>query len=518
MKTIFYLALVTLFSITTIAQDPGELDTSFSVDGISTQEVPEGASIFDISVFPDGRIISAGTVDMDPDDYDVLSYLFNTNGTLAPFAGDTYLDFQLGYDNDHAKKAFVLPDGRILLAGHFYDILSSSRFFVMCLFEDGSFDTSFGVDGLATDLSMNFYVSGISVLYGLSGEFHVYLCGYTFETHQKPAIIKIDQYGNVVESFGDSGMYILPDQDGEFSDLYVYNLAGSGYLLAGGHDNDGLNIFVSKHDLGTGELIPSFATNGIFSSGISTGYDLNTSCLVFQSSLSNNTVAIFGDYKHWDNDFDIFGFRLHCSNGLIDESFGVNGWSSMRSPDTDESLKDAVLEAETGKYYFGGSSDQLDYADFMIGRITNSGFLDPQFGVNGIVLTNINALDYLSSLALSPDGSRLYASGNSFDGSSHYPSVACYHTGYGVNVSEIDSNAPKILVYPNPAKTQVSILAQSFEIYQLNLYDIAGHLIKSETQSGQKLLLSLQDIVKGLYILEVSDKHDHKTNIKIIKE
>jgi uncharacterized delta-60 repeat protein len=468
-------------------------------------------------VLDNGQIVGAGNLTTVADDRMVLAYLFKTDGSLAPFAGSNWLEFQLGYNYEITKSSFVLPDGRILLGGTYYNAFPDVFFFVICLHPDGTLDTSFGVDGIAAQPGLLFSPNSMDVYYKLGGAFDIFLCGNSTESGYNPAIVKLDQYGQMVNTFGNDGIYTMTEINGIFSDIYAYSFSGSGYLLLGGNNSNEDNVFISKHDPATGELVDSFGTDGIYLLVPPEGEEPGIQALVFHTTFSNNTVTAFGDIIHPEGDIDLFAIRLDASDGTPDPAFGVNGWSSLRAAGTHESMRDAILQHDDGKYYFGARSGLVGEYDFMLGRLSNNGFLDPAFGDNGITTTHIDNADYLWSLALSPDESRLYAAGNSISSTSEHPSVACYYTGVGVGISDPELNDSEISVYPNPVKDVIHINTGSDGNYLIKIFSLDGKLIEQKRLRGKDLQMNINHLEKGMYFLNLSNDNFNHTK-KIIKQ
>ena len=66
-------------------------------------------------------------------------------------------------------------------------------------------------------------------------------------------------------------------------------------------------------------------------------------------------------------------------------------------------------------------------------------------------------------------------------------------------------------IFPNPAKNNITIENSNFEINTVELYNIAGQLVKSENVNSMSTNLNLSDLKKGIYILEIQS---NKTSIR----
>jgi hypothetical protein len=62
----------------------------------------------------------------------------------------------------------------------------------------------------------------------------------------------------------------------------------------------------------------------------------------------------------------------------------------------------------------------------------------------------------------------------------------------------------QVLIYPNPAKGNMTISLPKFEIFDLSIYDIMGRLVLSEDKISQTFIISDNTLSKGSYILHLS--------------
>lgn len=133
----------------------GSLDTSFDVDGTVITPLANGGSA--LAVLSDGKVLAGGNFDNGSDhDFAVLRY--NPNGSLdTTFDGDGMATMDFG-GSDGVSALAVQADGSIVTAGSSDDDFGVARFMA-----DGSVDTGFNGDGrLTTDFG------GGESLYGMA--------------------------------------------------------------------------------------------------------------------------------------------------------------------------------------------------------------------------------------------------------------------------------------------------------------------------------------------------------------
>jgi hypothetical protein len=234
----------------------------------------------------------------------------------------------------------------------------------------------------------------------------------------------------------------------------------AGVLYTCGFDPMGTVGFATKHELSSGNLISGFGEGGYikiqpFGDALSFAFR----ALVF--SKEQEQLCLFGSYLHVAGDYDMCAYRIQSGSGGPDLTFGINGWSVLRQPVTSESLFDAVGQSD-GKYYFGGDQ-QIEFINmYMIGRINGNGFLDPEFGTNGLVFTEIHRNNYLRKIVLNPNETRIFAGGLAEHAMAKEMAVASYFTGYSTGIKS-SSRIASATVFPNPASDRIWI--------DLNLHD-----------------------------------------------
>ncbi len=123
----------------------GSLDPTLDGDGVVTTDLGASEITTDMEVLGDGRIVAAVRTFGGPEDLIVVRYA--PNGTLdGSFGAGGVASFDLGGDEAFEKLA-LLPDGRVVLAGH-TDTGQSFDAVLVQLTAEGSLDGSFDSDGL----------------------------------------------------------------------------------------------------------------------------------------------------------------------------------------------------------------------------------------------------------------------------------------------------------------------------------------------------------------------------------
>ena len=111
------------------------------------------------------------------------------------------------------------------------------------------------------------------------------------------------------------------------------------------------------------------------------------------------------------NSITDFALVRHNPDGSLDTSFDGDGWLTTDINKGDDYGRSVTLQPD-GQILLGGTEyPDIYQSDFALARYNPDGSLDPNFGTNGIVLTDFGFYEYLESLALQSDG-KILAVGN----------------------------------------------------------------------------------------------------------
>jgi len=341
--------------------NPGSLDSSFPLHGISTRVV--GGAQAHMALCPDGKILvasdftklgpayvtgvarlsSVGAVDtgfhpQGTSEYDEAVALQSDGKILAGWPlvrlktdGTQDTAFHTGTYSQYASfhALLVLPDDKILVGGNFQSYDGASRYNLVRLNSDGTLDTSFTVD----------MYGQFSIIYALASQADgkILVAGTKGTGHA--GICRLDSSGNFDASF-------VPGTGIDSGAIQAVFAAADGAIFAGG-------------------TFTSF-------SGVASG-----------------------------------GIVKLSSAGSVDKSFAC--------PAVSESIKNALLAVSAfalgdgGKLYVGGCFDKVGSAPRAnLARLNSDGSLDAAFDPGTIFGTG-NLADCVSDLRLSGDGHLLVA-------------------------------------------------------------------------------------------------------------
>ena len=71
-------------------------------------------------------------------------------------------------------------------------------------------------------------------------------------------------------------------------------------------------------------------------------------------------------------------------------------------------------------------------------------------------------------------------------------------------IRQQSSNAGNILVYPNPAKDLV-VIEYNAHLFDYAIYNNLGQLVKTRTGNRDRAEVNIENLAKGVYVIEVKD-------------
>jgi uncharacterized delta-60 repeat protein len=326
------------FGASSASAAPGDLDPSFGRNGVVS--TPIGSEARALALQQNGRIIAVGN--LGEYGYTIEIDRFFRDGDIDPTFGNggrvNVVDAGDGYV--YAAAAGIDSQGRIVVAGTLSEYDSPRRIVVARVLPGGDLDTSFGDQGIVLLEPGSDVVARLEI----RPDDSILVGGTVTRPRQNPALIvaQIDNQGELVSSYGDGGMAVVPLVNRGGVAAMDVDAQGRATLAEGWPGADRI-IDVIRLTAG-GELDASFSGDG------RRGLDLGRKERV-------RTVAI----------------------GKRGRIF-VGG---------------SVAEREPRHTY---------RTNLALARLKSGGSLDRRFGRRGIVTTDMDRFDYASNLEPQTDG------------------------------------------------------------------------------------------------------------------
>lgn len=376
----------------------GTLDTSFDNDGIVTTSVGFGFNIARaVAVQPDGKIVAVS--ESGAGNFKVVRYL--PNGSLDPsFDGDG-----IAADNNsginRASSVVLQPDGKIIGAGS-----AGGRFAVVRYNPDGSLDTAFGQNGVASTTLVVSNNSAFLNSMALQPNGKIVVAGYGsfFSSSSKDFIvIRYNSNGTPDASFDGDG--IATTHLGSINDeAYSVVLQPDEKIVVSGKTSASGNydLAVVRYN-SDGSLDATFGGGGV---------------VITDGSAGSGWANAYGVAIHTDNKITVAGSSFDPMNvqhftvlrfnesGSFDTSFGDGGKVVTRI-NARSSVAYALAVQPDGKTVaVGNSGNNSDRATFTVARYNVNGSLDASFDGDGIRTVEIEGQYHhrATCVVIQPDG------------------------------------------------------------------------------------------------------------------
>jgi uncharacterized delta-60 repeat protein len=337
---------------------PGDLDTSFSTDGMVMTDIG-GSTDYGGGVVVDsaGRVIVAGYSD-NGSTYDFAVVRYTSAGVLdTSFGTDGKVTTAIGTSNDGGYAVVVDSAGRIVVAGS-SDNGSDDDFAVVRYTSSGVLDTSFGTGGKVTTDIGSSSDTGLAVAVDSAGR--IVVAGYSYNGSDLDfAVVRYTSAGVLDTTFGTDGK--LTTAIGTGND-YGLAVDSAGKIVVAGHSNNGSDedIAVVRYT-SSGVLDTTFGTDGKVTTAIGTSYDTGQTVAVD----SDDRIVVAGSsYNGSDNDFAVVRYT---SSGVLDTTFGTGGKVTTAIGSGSDSGRGVVVDS-AGRIVVAGYSDNGSDNDFAVVR------------------------------------------------------------------------------------------------------------------------------------------------------
>lgn len=416
----------------TAAATPGDLDPTFSTDGLSEfaiggSAVPgyifRGPSVSPIGFEPDGDLILAGSTRYEADCSHLGCFLGRTllamarvqpDGELDPgFGSGGVLETDLGLAGNQVGPggAAVAPDGRIVVV-----VAAGENAIIARLLPDGSLDPSFGGDGFVRpDIPGSEWVTSVAVQADgrilLGGRIDGKQLG-TYLYDQDFLLVRLREDGSLDPSFSDDGEQIVKHSLTDNAERIV--LDGQGRIVVAGDASVQLPF---SENVSLLRLRPDGSPDQGFSGDGYAELDL------LPDERSNDYVL---DLAVDSRDRPVLlanASREHAARGTLGTSTAIVRFTAAGELDPSLSTGGVHYLEGVPEYAIGTLTTTADDGlivaggfgrELMVGRRLSDGDPDPGFGTDGWAeeypLTGGGISDVLST----PDG-RIVLGGTTFE-------------------------------------------------------------------------------------------------------
>ncbi len=493
MKKIFLLSSLLLLSIlnyNAYAQ-AGALDLSFGTNGkVVTSLSNTGHSYAIASVIQsDGKIVVAGHTYMGFNlDYAITRY--NIDGSLdSSFSTDGLATLDLGDNDEFCYSVSLQTDGKIVLTGGTNNMTALA---IVRFNANGSIDSTFDNDGIVIPNISTAYVQGFNAV--IQSDNKIVVATQSFNGPNVDfAIIRLNTNGTLDSTF---------DADGKvYIDLVGDDIAAAialqtdGKIVVGGMSN---SDFVVVRLNTNGSLDNTFDTDGKVRTPITIGDD-EVSAMAIQS---DGKIVLTGSSNIAGN---VHTLVRYTTNGSLDTSFDTDGILITQNI----CLSNDMKIQNDGKIIVVGTYPVGVSMDFVVVRYNANGTLDTTFDADGFVTTDfgISKDDMAYATSIQSDG-KIIAAGHGYALSLTNFMVMRYNSGVVTNLSNV--SALNYTIYPNPT-TGLVYFQNLISNYKVNVINNSGQQVHTTNCSASKPLIDVTHLPVGIYSVMLHNGTDVQT-------
>lgn len=497
------IAFLSFSSYCAVAQSAGALDPTFNTTGIVVKDSGPLELYQDVKIQADGKIVAVGTVYDATYSADIVVARLNSDGTYDnSFGTNGIFTFGLNYETG-SYQCLVKSNGKILVAGYTTDNGGNgTAMLVLQLNSDGTLDNAFGNAGVS------YFDIGPreDMAYGLAlqSDDKIVVCGTTVDTttveyNNVPIVVRFNTNGTVDNSFGTNGIARIPTTYAE-NDFVAIGVQPNGKIVAAGHIANGLLWFSA--------LIARFNTDGTLDTGFGNNGIVNKNV--------NNVDDEFFDMQLITPQCDIVltGFSVtqsdlyyhllamkYDSTGTPVASFGNNGTVVLGTESMN--VGDALFLQDDGKILIAGGAGEAPPGnqDWGLWRLNADGSTDNGFGYNGRIMLDFNGqADEALGIARQSDDKIVLA------GKSRNTDVDLAIARYDDKLaytSTVNTPALKFSYYPNPV-TNTLFIQGIGQMATATVYNAVGNLVATYPLADTNASIDVNGLAAGIYMVKIN--------------
>ncbi|MBL7781975.1 MAG: T9SS type A sorting domain-containing protein [Saprospiraceae bacterium] len=342
----------------------GTPDASFGTGGVFTYTSPAESYGYEIYELPTGELLIGGiSISLNTGYADILLLRLKSDGTLdTDFGNGGSVVHSFTNFDDFLQGMDVQADGKIVVSGTVSDISGFDIFntpAIMRFSADGEVDTSFGTDGVtrfpavAIDNELNacrVLPDGKIVAAG-----H-YMNAFTGATDFDILVVKVDDQGIPDAGFGTDGKVTTAIYGG-IDDAFGMDIDAEGRIVVGGFTTQPVTLsfdLAILRYMPDGELDTNFGENG-FVLYDNTPYDVCND-LAIQPDGKIVAVGGTGDFLFPKK----FAVWRYLNDGSTDTSFGTDGLATLEIfQDSNHEFNSVALQPD-GKIVAAGKALDLN--------------------------------------------------------------------------------------------------------------------------------------------------------------
>jgi uncharacterized delta-60 repeat protein len=391
----------------------GGLDPSFGGDGkVITNLTPGFDEAGGVAIQADGKIVAAGMAD---GRFGLVRYRVNGSRDTTFGGGDGWVATDLGDGPDRATGVAIQGDGRIVAAG----TAGFNQFAVARYQADGNPDSTFGGDGtVITSFSggrREEAAQGVVV----QADGRIVVAGWSWSQSPRFALARYQTDGNLDPTFGGDGK-VITNFDGCCEHAQDLALQANGKIVVVGTAGPGFGVARYRTD---GSLDTAFGGDGMVTTNLtphSWSFDwanavaIQPDGRILAAGEAGSPHYVLsssqGDEQRRGGQMALVRYR---PNGTLDPAFGGDGKVMTNITPKIDTANDVAIQAN-GKIVAAGTVGEGEPprfdSKFVAVRYHPGGGRDAGFSGDGKVITNFTpSFDDGTGVAIQADGNIVLA-------------------------------------------------------------------------------------------------------------
>ncbi|MHA6197378.1 hypothetical protein ACX3YG_23760 [Pseudomonas wadenswilerensis] len=372
---------------------PGDLDPNFGTGGVLTLPPGFSAAVTQLST---GKLLVAGRVDGD-----VALLRLHSDGTTDTSFGEQGINriYTLQEGEDGVGRIAVFPDDSVVMQGSVNEERSN---YLLRTTPSGDLDTTFGNAGHVSLVLPGVFNPMWALHAQADGKVLLAVGASQHITVTYSWIIRLDK-GAFDPTFGPSGEGMVRIED----DPHITDLVSlpDGRLSMLGSQDTTLMLFQRNED-GSPDL--QFGENGVVSHPFENMSRLLTAAMLRQP---DGKIAVAGDTNVPSGLSETLTARF-LPDGSFDPAFN-GGKPFIKGVDGVSAQNTRLALQRDGKLITGGlTAGTAETSSFLVRRFKATDGLDPVFGDDGEVLTDLGGFEWILQMLVQQDG-KILATGRS---------------------------------------------------------------------------------------------------------
>lgn len=507
MRTFHFPVLLALFisiTATVTAQQAGMLDPLFNGSGYNRIDFLGNTDVAnDLAMQPDQKIVAAGVAFTPAWNVELRVVRLNDDGSLDATFGNQgavgYAPSGMSYYEAHAQAVAIQPDGKIVVAGAATNNNGLLQVLIIRLNSDGSFDLSFGNNGICIAPISGGNSIAEDVALDAAGNIVVAGSAYNDMFNITPMLARFLPDGTPDATFGNDGSVLMDVEaiDNEFTSIC---LQPDGKILASGHyeATGGIYNTLLARFMPDGLLDPSFGNSGMALANINGVTDE-----FFGMALNSQGEIIVGGYTN--HNYDRYNMLLmkYNQNGVPEPSFGNLGIVEF-GQNAYNVVYDLKIQPDD-KILVAGASGEFAPGDndWILARFDKDGTVDASFGTDGYTLTQFfGEQDEMQAIEI--DGNdKIYACGKTLNTSQGIRDFTIARFTNNLHVGLENNSMAKVDV--------VSVTNGVYEFHcpanftQVEVINSTGAVAGAFSSSGPVCRVDMRGCPPGVYFYRLVD-------------